>query len=69
MQWAVAPDGGAAVGEMGFEWSPAGLTAGDRRNLISDAMGDIMRLPMTQRRGPLFAAMFARGRARRCNAT
>lgn len=60
VRWAVAPDGGAAVGDMGFEWSPAGLTARARRELVADALGEIMRRPIAERRGPLFAALFAR---------
>jgi UDP:flavonoid glycosyltransferase YjiC (YdhE family) len=60
VRWAVAPDGGAAVGDMGFEWSPAGLTTGARRDLAADALGEIMRLPIAERRGPLFTALFAR---------
>jgi len=60
VQWAVAPDGGAAVGDMGFEWSPAGLTLGARRDLAADALGEIMQLPAEERRGPLFATFFAR---------
>ena len=30
VRWAVAADGGAAVGAMGFEWFPAGLTTSAR---------------------------------------
>ena len=48
------------MGDMGFEWSPAGLTTGARREVAADALGEIMRLPMAERRGPMFAALFAR---------
>lgn len=60
VQWAVAVDGGDAVGAMGFEWSAAGLTTAARRKAVAAALGGIIRLPMDERRGPLFAAMFAR---------
>jgi len=60
VQWAVAADGGAAVGDMGFEWSPAGLSTGARRELAADALRELMQLPFEERRGPLFAALFAR---------
>ena len=60
VQWAVAPDGGDAVAKMGFEWTPAGLTTAARREAASDVLGEIMALPMAERRGPLFAAFFAR---------
>jgi UDP:flavonoid glycosyltransferase YjiC (YdhE family) len=60
VRWAVAADGGDAVGAMGFEWSAAGLTTLDRRDLAAAALGRIMQLPMEDRRGPLFAALFAR---------
>lgn len=60
VQWAVAPDGGDVVGRMGFDWFAAGLTTGARRVIAAAALGDIMQLPMSERRGPLFAAFFAR---------
>ncbi len=60
VRWAVAPDGGDAVEAMGFEWSAAGLTTAARREAIGAVFGGIMQLPMAQRRGPLFAALFAR---------
>ena len=60
VRWAVAPDGGDAVGAMGFEWFAAGLTTAARREAIGAVLGGIMQLPMAQRRGPLFAALFAR---------
>jgi UDP:flavonoid glycosyltransferase YjiC (YdhE family) len=60
VRWAVAADGGDAVGAMGFEWSAAGLTTAARRAAAAAALGGIMQLPMAQRRGPLFAAFFAR---------
>lgn len=63
MQWAVAPDGADLVGQMGFDWSAAGLTTSARREAASTVLGDIMRLPMSERRGPLFAAFFARAAA------
>ena len=47
-------------GAMGFEWSAAGLTTAARREAAGDVLGGIMQLPMAQRRGPLFAALFAR---------
>ena len=58
--WAVAPDGGDAVGGMGFSWSAAGMTTVARRDAAGAVLGGIMQLPMAQRRGPLFAAFFAR---------
>jgi UDP:flavonoid glycosyltransferase YjiC (YdhE family) len=64
VQWAVAPDGGDAVGAMGFEWSPAGLTTAGRRELAGGALGEIMELPMAERRGPLFTTLFVRAAAR-----
>ena len=63
VRWAVGADGGEAVGAMGFEWTAAGLTTAARREAVGAAMGAIMRLPMDERRGPLFSAMFARAAA------
>jgi UDP:flavonoid glycosyltransferase YjiC (YdhE family) len=60
VQWAVAADGGDAVGAMGFEWSVAGLTTSARRAAAADVLDEIMQLPMDQRRGPMYAAFFAR---------
>ena len=60
VHWAVAPDGRAAVEAMGFECTAAGLTTSARRDAVGPALGAIMQLPMAERRGPLFAAMFAR---------
>jgi UDP:flavonoid glycosyltransferase YjiC (YdhE family) len=60
VRWAVAADGGDAVGAMGFEWFAAGLTTSARRDAAAAALGGIMKLPMEDRRGPLFAALFAR---------
>ncbi len=63
VEWAVAADGGDRVGAMGFEWSLAGMTTSDRRDAAADQMGRIMQLPMGDRRGPMFAAFFARAAA------
>ncbi len=63
MQWAVAPDGADAVGQMGFDWYAAGLSTRARRETASAVFGEIMQLPMPERRGPLFAAFFARAAA------
>jgi UDP:flavonoid glycosyltransferase YjiC (YdhE family) len=63
VRWAVAADGGEAVGAMGFEWTAAGLTTSARRDAASASIARIMRLPMDERRGPLFAALFARAAA------
>lgn len=63
VQWAVASDGGDAVGALGFEWTPAGLTTTARREVAADALANIMRLPMAQRRGPLFTELFVRAAA------
>ena len=60
VQWATAADGGALVAAMGFEWSAAGMTTADRRGAAADELVHIMQLPMADRRGPLFAAFFAR---------
>jgi UDP:flavonoid glycosyltransferase YjiC (YdhE family) len=60
VRWAVAADGGDAVEAMGFEWSDAGLTTSARRQAAGAALDGIMQLPMDERRGPLFAALFAR---------
>ena len=60
VRWAVAADGGDAVGSMGFEWSAAGLTTAARREAAGAVLGAIAQLPMAQRRGPQFAALFAR---------
>ena len=60
VQWAVAPDGGVAVGAMGFEWAPAGLTTAARREAGAGELPAILQLPMAERRGPLFANYFAR---------
>jgi UDP:flavonoid glycosyltransferase YjiC (YdhE family) len=60
VRWAVAADGGDAVGAMGFEWTAAGLTTAARRAAAAAELGGIMQLPMAQRRGPMFAAFFAR---------
>jgi UDP:flavonoid glycosyltransferase YjiC (YdhE family) len=59
VQWAVAADGGDSVGAMGFEWFPAGLTT-SARYAVATGLGGLMELPTEQRRGPLFAAVFAR---------
>jgi UDP:flavonoid glycosyltransferase YjiC (YdhE family) len=61
--WAVAPDGGEAVGAMGFEWTAAGLTTAARREAAAAELRGVMDLPMEQRRGPLYAAFFARAAA------
>jgi hypothetical protein len=63
VQWAVAPDGVDAVGKMGFDWFAAGLTTKARRETAAAVLGEIMALPMSERRGPLFAAFFARAAA------
>ena len=60
VHWAIATDGGDAVAAMGFEWSPAGVTVPTRRKLSEPDLPRIMALPPAQRRGPLFAALFAR---------
>ena len=60
VHWAIASDGGDAVAAMGFEWSPAGVTVPTRRKLSEPDLPRIMALPPAQRRGPLFAALFAR---------
>lgn len=60
VRWAIAPDGGDAVASMGFEWSSAGLTTSARRDAAVASIDAVMQLPMGQRRGPLFAALFAR---------
>ena len=59
VRWAVAADGGDAVGAMGFEWFAAGLTT-SARYAAATGLGGLMELPTEQRRGPLFAAVFAR---------
>ena len=51
---------GPLVAAMGFEWSAAGMTTADRRDAAADELVHIMQLPMAHRRGPLFAAFFAR---------
>ncbi len=63
VQWAVAPDGAAAVEQAGYDWCAAGLTTRDRREAASEVFGEVMQLPMSERRGPLFAAFFARAAA------
>jgi UDP:flavonoid glycosyltransferase YjiC (YdhE family) len=63
VHWAVASDGGATVAAMGFAWTAAGLTTAARREAASGALDGIMQLPMAERRGPLFAALFARAAA------
>jgi UDP:flavonoid glycosyltransferase YjiC (YdhE family) len=45
---------------MGFEWSAAGMTTAARRQAAADVLPGIMQLPMADRRGPMFAAFFAR---------
>ena len=45
---------------MGFEWSAAGMTTSARREAVAAELPGIMQLPMSERRGPLFAALFAR---------
>ena len=39
VRWAVAADGGGAVGAMGFEWSAAGLTTSARRDAAAAGAG------------------------------
>ena len=63
VHWAIATDGGDAVAAMGFEWSPAGVAVSTRRKLAEADLPRIMELPPAQRRGPLFAALFARAAA------
>jgi len=63
VRWAVAPDGTDALGAMGFEWFPAGLTTQARREAAGAALPGITQLPMAERRGPLFTALFARAAA------
>jgi UDP:flavonoid glycosyltransferase YjiC (YdhE family) len=60
VQWATAADGGTLVSAMGFEWSAAGMTTAARRDAAADELVRIMQLPMAHRRGPMFAAFFAR---------
>jgi UDP:flavonoid glycosyltransferase YjiC (YdhE family) len=60
VHWAIAGDGGDKVAAMGFEWSPAGLTTTARREAAAAELAGVMDLPMGERRGPLFAAFFAR---------
>ena len=60
VHWAIADDGGNTVAKMGFEWSAAGLTTSARRDAAAAELPRIMQLPMAERRGPLFAALFAR---------
>jgi UDP:flavonoid glycosyltransferase YjiC (YdhE family) len=60
VRWAVASDGAGAVGKMGFEWTSAGPTTAARREMAAEAIDEVMQLPMAERRGPLFAALFAR---------
>jgi UDP:flavonoid glycosyltransferase YjiC (YdhE family) len=63
VQWAVAPEGGERVAAMGFAWSPAGLTTTERRDAARADIAAVMQLPMADRRGPLFTALFARAAA------
>lgn len=63
VQWAVAADGAEVVAQMGFDCCAAGLTTKARRDAAGAAFDQIMQLPMSERRGPLFAAFFARGAA------
>ena len=63
VHWAIASTGGDAVTAMGFEWSPAGVPASARRTLAEAELPGIMALPPARRRGPLFAALFARAAA------
>ena len=63
VQWAVAPDGAEVVGRMGFERSAAGLATSARREAAAEVFDEITQLPMSERRGPLFAAFFARAAA------
>ncbi len=60
VHWATANDGGPLVVDMGFGWSAAGLTTADRRAAAADELPRITQLPMADRRGPMFAAFFAR---------
>ena len=64
VHWAVSADGGHAVAAMGFEWSAAGMTTSARREAVAAELPGIMQLPMAERRGPLFAALFAERPAR-----
>jgi UDP:flavonoid glycosyltransferase YjiC (YdhE family) len=63
VSWAVASDGGERVASMGFGWSAAGLTTSERRDAALADIAAIMQLPMGDRRGPLFSALFARAAA------
>ncbi len=63
VQWAVAADGAEAMDQMGFEWYAAGLSSKARREKADAVFGEIIQLPMSERRGPLFAAFFARAAA------
>ncbi len=48
---------------MGFDWSPAGMTTSVRREVSAAVIDEVTRLPMDERRGPLFGALFARAAA------
>ncbi len=60
VHWAVAEDGSDSVAKMGFDWSTAGMTTSARRAAAATDLAAIMQLPMSDRRGPMFAAFFAR---------
>ena len=57
VSWAVAPEGGAAVAAMGFEWSPLGSRRGPARPRRA---GRDHGAAERRRRRPLFAAVLAR---------
>jgi UDP:flavonoid glycosyltransferase YjiC (YdhE family) len=60
VHWAVAEDGSGTVAKLGFDWSTAGMTTSARRAAAATDLAAIMQLPMAHRRGPMFAAFFAR---------
>lgn len=59
VRWATAAKACGTVAGLGFAVDPAGLDVARRRAVVADRLPGIMALPPRQRRGPLFAGLFA----------
>jgi len=60
VRWAVAADGLARVAQHGFDGTVAGLDGPSRQQAIAADVPRVMAAPPEQRRGALFALIFAR---------
>jgi len=63
--WAVAEEGADLVRHRGFDVVYAGMSVAERRATLAPRLAEIMRHPPRQRRGRLYAGLFAEGAAPR----